>query len=148
MPAAFAMGGQCAMRMWLNWRLLVTGGVAVVSAVFMAATPATAAPGNSSDPVTGAAFTTTNPAADNGATGTPTLCLNSNTATSGPNYVQAINCNIYTSKSYVWLSGGPGTSHLSDGTYFFSVLVPGGQPDPNDGGLKNLSDTTCAPYTC
>jgi hypothetical protein len=134
------------MRMWLNWRFVVTGGLAAAAAVAVAVAPASA--GASHTPVNGAEFTTTNPAADNGGDGDPTLCLNGNPGSSGPNYVPAIDCNIYTSKSYVWLSGGPGPSHLSDGTYYFSVLVPGGQPDPNDGGAKVLSDTSCAPYTC
>jgi hypothetical protein len=52
-----------------------------------------------------------------------------------------INCNIYDGKEYVWLNGGPTANGLGpDGDYFFAVLVPGGQPDPNDGGAKNLSD--------
>ena len=58
-----------------------------------------------------------------------------------------VNCNIYDGKQYVWLNGGPSNAALADGTYFFAVLVPGGQPDPNDGGAKNLSDTTLAPLT-
>ncbi|HXI95060.1 MAG TPA: hypothetical protein VNG04_02940, partial [Candidatus Acidoferrum sp.] len=133
------------MRVWFGLRLSlgIAGVVIAAAAALVTASAAPAAPAPN-----GAAFTTTNPAADNGSTGTPTLCLNGNPGTSGPNYIPAINCNIYTKKSYVWLSGGPGPSHLSDGTYFFAVLVPGGQPDPNDGGVKNLSDTTCAPYTC
>lgn len=53
----------------------------------------------------------------------------------------AINCNIYGAKEYVWLNGGPTANGLGpDGQYFFAVLVPGGQPNPNDGGAKNLSD--------
>src|SRR5438093_5779304 len=56
-----------------------------------------------------------------------------------------VNCNIYDGKQYVWLNGGPENAALADGTYFFAVLVPGGQPDPNDGGAKNLSDTTALP---
>ena len=55
-----------------------------------------------------------------------------------------INCNHYGAKEYVWLNGGPDANHLKpDGEYFFAVLEPGGQPDPNDqGGVtdKNLSD--------
>ena len=75
---------------------------------------------------TGAAFTTVNENADG--TG---HCKNGN-----PN----VNCNIYEGKQYVWLSGGPLTAAVNDGTYFFAVLVPGGQADPNDGADKNLSD--------
>jgi hypothetical protein len=52
----------------------------------------------------------------------------------------AVNCNIYGAKEYVWLNGGPLSAMLPNGDYFFAVLVPGGQPNPNDGGAKNLSD--------
>src|SRR5207247_4897759 len=65
----------------------------------------------------------------------------------GPaNAEHVVNCNIYDGKQYVWLNGGPSNAALADGMYFFAVLVPGGQPDPNDGGAKNLSDATAAPY--
>lgn len=53
-----------------------------------------------------------------------------------------INCNIYSAKQYVWFSGLPVTASLGAGTYFFAVLNPGGQADPNDCTAKNLSDTT------
>ncbi len=76
--------------------------------------------------VTGAAFTTVNEGVDG--TG---HCQNGN-----PN----INCNIYDGKEYVWLNGGPAVAYLGDGTYFFAVLDPGGQNDPNDGSANNLSD--------
>ena len=77
--------------------------------------------------VSGAAFTTYNPALDGDIR---EVCKNS-----------IINCNIYGAKEYVWLNGGPAANGLGgDGDYFFAVLVPGGQPDPNDGGAKNLSD--------
>jgi hypothetical protein len=59
-----------------------------------------------------------------------------------------VNCNIYLDKRDVWFSGLPIQAALGSGTYVFSVQVPGGQPTPNDGGGKNLSDQTCAPYTC
>jgi hypothetical protein len=53
----------------------------------------------------------------------------------------SINCNIYGAKKYVWLNGGPSANGLGpDGQYFFAVMSPGGQPNPNDGGAKNLSD--------
>jgi hypothetical protein len=55
-----------------------------------------------------------------------------------------VNCNDYAQKQDVFLNGSP--SKDVAGTYFFAVLVPGGQADPNDGTAKNLSDTTCAPY--
>jgi hypothetical protein len=77
--------------------------------------------------VSGAAFTTFNPWVDGDFR---SVCKNSQ-----------INCNIYGDKRDVWLNGGPAANGLGpDGQYFFAVLVPGGQPDPNDGGAKNLSD--------
>ncbi len=77
--------------------------------------------------VSGAAFTTFNPWVDGDF---KDVCKNS-----------LINCNIYGAKPDVWLNGGPAANGLGpDGQYFFAVLVPGGQPDPNDGGAKNLSD--------
>ena len=77
-------------------------------------------------PVTGAAFTTVNEAVDG--TG---HCQNGN---------PAVNCNIYDGKQYVWLNGGPSVAYVGDGDYFFAVLTPGGQANPNDGASKNLSD--------
>ena len=50
------------------------------------------------------------------------------------------NCNIYDSKDVVWLNGGPVSSDLGDGTFFFAVLSPSQQSDPNDGAALNLSD--------
>jgi hypothetical protein len=80
-----------------------------------------------SSAVSGAAFTTFNPWVDGLF---KDVCKNS-----------IINCNIYGMKQDVWLNGGPAANGLGpDGQYFFAVLVPGGQPNPNDGGLKNLSD--------
>jgi hypothetical protein len=52
-----------------------------------------------------------------------------------------INCNIYEEKPDVWLSGLPDSAHLNDGTFFFAVLDPGGQQDPNDGTSGNLSNS-------
>lgn len=75
--------------------------------------------------VSGAAFTTVNTNVDG--TG---HCLNG----SG-----AVNCNIYDAKTSVWLTGGPSTAALGNGTYFFAVLDPSGQPNPNDGSGGNLS---------
>jgi hypothetical protein len=86
-------------------------------------------PAHSNGPVTGAVFTTTDPDVDGGG-----RCQNGN---------EAVNCNIYSGKPYVWLTGGPGTSSLQPGDYFFAVLAPGGQGgnrNPNDGAPKNLSD--------
>jgi hypothetical protein len=48
-----------------------------------------------------------------------------------------VNCNMYASKTDVFLSGSPSNSDA--GTYFFAVLAPGGQPNPNDGASGNLS---------
>src|SRR5512138_2753964 len=77
--------------------------------------------------VSGAAFTTFNAHVDGAS---KDVCKNS-----------AINCNIYGDKTYVWLNGGPTANGLGpNGKYFFAVLEPGGQPNPNDGGAKNLSD--------
>ena len=84
--------------------------------------------------VAGAGFTTTNPDVDVPAAGEE-LCRN------GPGIV---NCNLYSSKQFVWINGGPnhtGPSALTDGVYFFTVLEPSGQNDPNDGGDHVLSDT-------
>src|SRR6266571_2079884 len=89
-------------------------------------------PAKTSHAVTGAGFTTVNEAVDG--TG---HCKNGN-----PN----VNCNIYDGKQYVWLNGGPGVAYVGNGTYFFAVLVPGGQADPNDGAAKNLSSPNDA-YT-
>src|SRR5919199_2430032 len=83
--------------------------------------------------VSGAAFTTVNEGVDG--TG---HCQNGN-----PN----VNCNIYDGKEFVWLNGGPSTAYVGDGTYFFAVLDPGGQHDPNDGAAKNLSDGANGAYT-
>jgi hypothetical protein len=57
-----------------------------------------------------------------------------------------VNCNIYDGKEFVWLNGGPGIAYGGEGDYFFAVLEPGGQADPNDGTAKNLSDDSDA-YT-
>lgn len=66
-----------------------------------------------------------------------------NTAVDGDNVCRkqnVINCNIYRNKQYVWLNGGPLANGLGpDGDYFFAVLEPSGQPNPNDGPPGNLS---------
>jgi hypothetical protein len=91
----------------------------MVTALAFAATPAWA--------VSGAGYTTVNTAVDGN-----NHCKNGN---------PGVNCNIYDGKQYVWLNGGPAANGLGpDGEYFFAVLEPGGQPNPNDGGAKNLSD--------
>lgn len=78
--------------------------------------------------VNGAAFTTVNEGIDGAG-----HCQNGN---------PLVNCNIYDGKQYVWMNGGPVAASLGDGTYFFAVLDPGSQLDPNDGAQGNLSDTT------
>src|ERR1051325_1714729 len=82
--------------------------------------------------VSGAAFTTVDEFVDGAG-----HCKNGN-----PN----VNCNIYDGKQYVWLNGGPSVAYVGDGDYFFAVLDPGGQADPNDGSPKNLSSPNDA-YT-
>ena len=78
--------------------------------------------------VSGAAYTTTNRWFDTG----PNICLNGS---------PGVNCNIYSGKQYVWTNGGPNTNKLlPSGKYFFAVLVPSGQQNPNDGTPQNLSD--------
>jgi hypothetical protein len=97
--------------------------------IVMAVTAAVPFTANANAPVSGAAFTTTNTNADG--TG---HCKNGN---------EDVNCNIYDGKDFVWLNGGPSTAYVGDGDYFFAVLEPGGQggnDNPNDGTLKNLSD--------
>ncbi|MGH9278109.1 MAG: hypothetical protein ACRD12_08385 [Acidimicrobiales bacterium] len=92
----------------------------------LATAPVASASASASPPTTGAAFTSVNEAVDG--TG---HCKNGNPST---------NCNIYDGKQWVWMSGGPATAYAGDGSYFFAVLEPGGQADPNDGAAKNLSD--------
>lgn len=111
------------MRRFLNRK---TGrGIWMLALAILILVPAMAFAGPNT-PVSGAAFTTVNEAVDG--TG---HCQNGN-----PN----INCNIYDGKQYVWLNGGPSVAYVGDGDYFFAVLDPGGQADPNDGAAKNLSD--------
>lgn len=109
------------MKMFMRRRLL---GAVSAFALVTAGLGGLASSANA-DGLTGAAFTTVNTAAD-----ATNHCLNG----SGD-----INCNVYDGKDYVWLNGGPVAASLPNGSYFFAVLEPGGQPDPNDGGVKNLS---------
>jgi hypothetical protein len=105
----------------------VFGLIAAAFAALVVAVPTAGAAGS------GAGFTTTNAAVDGAG-----HCLN------GPG---TVNCNIYDGKEFVWLNGGPQGARLAPGDYFFAVLTPGGQPDPNDGGAKNLSVDTRADRT-
>lgn len=90
---------------------------------------------------TGAIYTATNPAFDD----SPDLGTDHDLCHNAKDSAPAIDCNIYMSKQFVWLSGGPVGKGLPDGTYVFAVLAPGQQQDPNDCTDKNLSDITPAP---
>ncbi len=58
-----------------------------------------------------------------------------------PDDANGVNCNNYTNKDKVYMSGGPVKAGLSDGAYYFAVLTPGSQNDGFvDGGEGNLSD--------
>jgi hypothetical protein len=96
----------------------------LVGAVLALAAGAHAGP----TPVTGGVFTSVNVANDG-----PGHCFNDG---------GTVNCNIYDGKQYVWFNGGPSANSLSPRTGVFSITVlsPGGQPNPNDGAPKNLSD--------
>jgi hypothetical protein len=99
-------------------RVLVVLALAVCAAALLA---------GGAGAVSGAGFTTVDEAVDG--TG---HCANGN---------PGVNCNMYDGKEFVWLNGGPAANGLGpDGDYFFAVVSPGGQPNPNDGGAKNLSD--------
>jgi len=125
------------MKRGTNW--LGTMLIAFTAAMLLGTAPGAL----SNTPVKGAAFTTINPAVDD-PTNINTLCLNGN---------GLVNCNIYTDKNWVWLTGGPGTgtAALGDGTYFFAVLVPKLQQDPNDadaGGTPIVGNLSLPdPYT-
>src|SRR6476469_7784749 len=71
----------------------------------------------------GAGYTTINSSSSGDPLPLSVLCHNGN-----PN----VNCDQYGAKAYVWINGGPNGTGLPDGTWFFSVLVPGNQLDPND----------------
>jgi hypothetical protein len=104
--------------------------VVAASALIMGLTQLGTMAAHANTPVNGAAFTTVNENAlpDGDGTG---HCKNGN---------PAVNCNIYDGKDFVWLNGGPAVAYVGDGDYFFAVLDPGGQANPNDGAAKNLSD--------
>jgi hypothetical protein len=106
-----------------SWKRLAT--VVAVTATVISGVVGFSLPAGST-PTTGAAFTTVNEAVDGAG-----HCQNGN-----PN----VNCNIYDGKQFVWMNGGPLAASVGDGTYFFAVLDPGGQADPNDNAPKNLSD--------
>ena len=132
-------------------RKTLTSRLGLIAAFILALpllTLVTAAPA-SANPVKGSVNTTddpnwSGPATSGNLLGAPTQpCTNGGTHTA-----PAVNCNQYLSKTDVFLSGTPNPAALGAGTYFFTVLVPGGQPDPNDAATipdatstpKNLSD--------
>ena len=131
-----------------NWYAVLPVAGALLLTTACADTP-TAVSGGGAAPtaratgaVAGAGFTSTNVEYDG--TG---HCKN------GPGDVNSNNCNIYDAKEHVWIDGGPISASLGDGTFFFAVLVPGGQTnDVNDGqgggvsANRNLSDDVDA-YT-
>ena len=84
-----------------------------------------------------ASYTTTNASVDGAG-----HCFNGGTGG------DPVNCNIYDAKSHVWLNGGPIGAAFGPGSYFFAVMDPSGQGDPNDGTDALLSfDLTGDPYT-
>lgn len=78
------------------------------------------------------AINTTTDSGQSVGTATTGVCLN------GPD--PSVNCNIYSQKEDVFLSGSPTAASLDTGTYYFAVLDPGGQRDPNPGAPKLLSN--------
>jgi hypothetical protein len=102
-------------------------GLTLLSPLF--ATDASAAPP--------ASFTTVNSVADGSG-----HCFN------GGDPSDSVNCNIYDGKKFVWLNGGPVASWGGAGQYFFAVMIPSGQGNPNDGSGSLLSfDDTVDPFT-
>jgi hypothetical protein len=107
---------------------LITFAAAAATAVLFA--------GGASAIVAGAGFTTDDPGFTPGAIAYA-ACLNGASHTT-----PGVNCNLYASKDDVWLNGGPTSGNspaLTDGTYFFAVLAPSGQQNPNDGSSTLLS---------
>lgn len=99
---------------------------------------------SSSCGISGAITTTVNTAVDASAESgvTPgSICANGQ---------PSVNCNNYSKKKYVWLTGGnveknqlvgPAQQALPDGLYFFAVTTPGGKPlDDDDGNLSFYPD--------
>lgn len=117
-------------HIWRRWLALL--GVTLLVALSLGGIYAFRVYSAHANPVTGAAFTTVDENVDGSG-----HCQNGN---------PQVNCNIYDGKQYVWLSGGPAAASLGDGTYFFAVLDPGSQLDPNDGAAGNLSSPNDA-YT-
>jgi hypothetical protein len=102
---------------------IATGGLltTVLVAVPLASTIASASPP--------AAYTTTDVQwMTANEPGTAASCLNGSPDANG----DVVNCNIYPDADAVWLNGGPTQSIGGTGDYFFAVLDPGGQANPND----------------
>jgi hypothetical protein len=113
---------------WILRLVFVTG-------VFLLVLAPAAFAGTAGGGVNGAVYTTIDVALDG-----PGHCQNS-----------AINCNIYSGKQFVWLNGGPTSNHLTPaGLYFFAVLNPGGQPNPNDPSTStpNADNLSCPTVGC
>lgn len=118
----------------LGVALLAAGGTftSVAAAGLVFAGPAFAVSG---------AVSTTDDANQTVAGATTQACLNGKGTG-----VNDTNCNIYQSKKDVFLSGLPVSAALGPGNYFFAVLDPGGQNDPNDGSAGNLSSFVDGDY--
>jgi hypothetical protein len=109
--------------------------LAFLTGAFLFALAPAALGGTAGGGVSGAVYTTIDTAVDG--TG---HCQNS-----------AIDCNIYSGKQFVWLNGGPTVNHLTPaGLYFFVVLNPGGQPNPNDptSSTPNADNLSCPTVAC
>jgi hypothetical protein len=109
-------------------------GAAVAALALSGLAMVTASPASA---LTNAVSTSTNVDAGTGA------CLHGNT---NGGTQDVVNCNQYAEKKDVWLSNLP-TSLPAGETYFFAVIEPGSQHDPNDGADGNLSDTTATSPT-
>jgi hypothetical protein len=109
-------------------RLVFIGTVVCLSAALMAFASTAGAVNTTDDP----GWLGTAPATPLGAPTQP--CLNGATHAS-----PAENCNIYEGKTDVFLTGMTHSASLPAGTYFFAVVPPGGQADPNDSATDNLS---------
>jgi hypothetical protein len=126
---------------WLWVRIATITALALVLAPIAAGARSTN-PHPPSSSVNGAVYTTTDPAVDGLGT-----CQNGNPHSTTP----VIDCNIYLAKKFVWLSGGPTNKPLSPaGIYFFAVLNPGDQSNPNDptAATANPNNLSCPTVSC
>jgi hypothetical protein len=114
------------MRKWFGLRRSVVGLTAVVAALVLVPLA-----------IAGAINTSTDPG----------LTVNSQTTldcVNGPPGI-SVNCNIYQQKEDVFLSGSPIQASLGTGTYYFAVVDPSGQRDPNPGAANLLSSGSANP---